>query len=444
MLLRYNVSNFKSIGHSIEFSMFPTDTDIDEKYLQHIDTKAGTWKILKRGGFFGPNASGKTSFIKSIKYARDFVVKGRRSESGTGVSLFRGDFEDLEHKSVFQFMFYMNGEVYEYGFSVDEKQVYEEWLSILTEKDFAPMYTRVTDEKGKTQIEIESKYAYKNSKERNLAEILKESIQEEQRNQLYLYKLYDNGSKRVRDIIDWFKNLQVIFPNTKVRGLPIKMSRDKNFQTFISTSLQKLDTGVAKVSVVNEEIDFREFADKIDMPKEIVHDIEETKNGIVSIQGKYFIFGEKDDSKTVLIQIKFEHFLNGKAIGFNIEDESDGTQRLLDLLPIIFAMDDHSQSIYFVDEIDRSLHTLLSKYLLHQFLIGAEGMSSQMIFTAHDTNLIDLSEFSQNEIWFVEKNKTGETNIKPFSDFQVLEGQDNIKSYLAGRFGAIPVIREEK
>lgn len=442
MLLRFVVSNYKSIGHPVEFSMFPTEENVDKKYLKMIDTKMGTWKILRRGGFFGPNASGKTSFIESLKFARDFIVKGRQSDTGTGINLFKGDFSDLDHKALFQFMFYIDGEVYEYGISMDEVQVYEEWLYILSKKGFIPMYTRITDEKGKTQIEIEAKYANKTSQERKLAEVLKNSIQEEQKNQLYLYKLYDNGSKKIRKIMQWFKNLQVIFPTTTVRGLPLRMSNDRDFQSFVSNSLKKLDTGVANVSVVSDEINFIEFAEKMDLPKEIITDIEEKKNGIISINGKYFIFGKKDIRKTVLIQIKFEHRLNEKSFQFNIEDESDGTQRLLDLLPIIFGMDEKNQAIYFVDEIDRSLHTKLSMYLLSQFMKESNNTFNQIIFTAHDVNLINLDEFSQNEIWFVEKNMMGETKIRPFSDFNIKEGQDVIKSYLAGRFGAVPVIRE--
>ena len=78
-------------------------------------------------------------------------------------------------------MFYLNEEVYEYGFTLDRKQIYEEWLMILTEKDFVPLFTRVTDTNGKTTIDIESKFARKDSKERKLAEVLKDSIQENQK-----------------------------------------------------------------------------------------------------------------------------------------------------------------------------------------------------------------------------------------------------------------------
>lgn len=435
MLLKYIVSNFKSIGHAVEFSMFPTNGGTDDRFLRIIDTRAGKWKVLRRGGFFGPNAAGKSSFIESLAFAKNFVLNGRKSGIGTGIIQFKGNFEELEDISSFQFLFFLNGEVYEYGFSLDRHQVYEEWLMVLTEKDLEPLFTRVTDKDGKTQIDIESGFARDNSKERLLAEALKEGIRENQKNQLFLYKLQDNGVKYAEEIAEWFRKLQIIFPETKVKGLPIRLQQDADFKDFVAESLKKMDTGVFNLSIASDEIDFQEFAEKIDLPHEIVEEIEEIKSGIVSLNGKYFIFAEGEKNRTVMIQIKFEHYLNRKPILFNMEDESDGTQRLLDLLPILFAVRENSPTIYFVDEIDRSLHTKLSQYLLNEFIAGSNNACSQIIFTAHDVNLINMNEFRQDEIWFIEKNNLGESNIRPLSDFNVQKGQDALKAYLSGRFG---------
>ena len=80
---------------------------------------------------------------------------------------------------------------------------------------------------------------------------------------------------------------------------------------------------------------------------------------------------------------------------------------------------------------------------MREFLKGCKDTCSQIVYTAHDVNLIDLKEFGQDEIWFVEKDDRGMSYLKPFSDFQINEGQDALKGYLNGRFGAIPVIRGE-
>lgn len=160
----------------------------------------------------------------------------------------------ISEAQTFQFVFYLDGNVYEYGFSLDRRQIHEEWLMQLTEAGFAPLFTRVTDELAKTEIDIESKFAHKKSKERVLAEVLKESIRENQKNQLFLYELHDNGMKKAERIVEWFKNLQIIFPETKVRALPIRMKDDTALQDYIGEMLRKMDTGVFDVFVASEEI----------------------------------------------------------------------------------------------------------------------------------------------------------------------------------------------
>ena len=193
--MKYSVSNFKSIGHNIEFSMFPLEDSINDNFLSEIETVAGKWKVLKRGIFFGPNASGKTSFISSLEYAKNYVLKGPMSNSLTKVNQFRGDIEELCGLTTFQFLIYVNKQVYTYGFSLDRSYVHEEWLAVLDNNSFQMMYERKTDENKVTTIDIFSKYARRKSKERELAELLKESIKEKQAGQLFLKKLALNSFK---------------------------------------------------------------------------------------------------------------------------------------------------------------------------------------------------------------------------------------------------------
>lgn len=443
MLLRYIVNNYKSIGHDIEFSMFPNEEIVNEDLITTIKTKMGEWNVLRRGAFFGPNAAGKSNFIKSIEFARDYIVEGKKSGKPTGIDQFRGIIPELNNVTTFQFMIYTGGEVYDYGFSLDRTRVCEEWLMILTNKEFVPMFSRITDKDNRTSINITSKFSRKNSNQRELAELLKKSMQENQRNQLFLYKLFDNGVKRVEKIVSWFENVKIIYPNTKLQGLPIKVKKDESFREFLSKNLNILDTGVFNISASAEIIDFKDLADKMEIPKDVINQIEEIRNGIVNLNGKYFIFTE-EKNRTMFVQLKFEHRLNNKICKFNIEDESDGTQRLLDILPILFKMNYNTDKIYFIDELDRSLHTKLSKYILNIFIKNSQDSCSQMVFTAHDINLINLDNFAKEEIWLIEKNQIGETILKPLSDFEIKKDQNMIKDYLNGRFGAVPVIREDK
>lgn len=419
--------------------MFPLEENTDERFLKSITVnKNETWKVLRRGGFFGPNASGKSSFIGSIAFARNLIVNGRKTDRGTRINQFKGDFDDLKGISKFQFVFYHDESVYEYGFSIDRQQIHEEWLMQVVADGFVPLFTRVTDKYGKTMIDIENDFAPESEDDRKLSEVLKLGMQESQKNQLFLYKLCDNGVKRAESIAKWFENLRVILPNSSIRSLPLRMGKNEDFQAFIAEMLRAVDTGVDNIA--SEKMSPHDFVEKMDIEEEELEKIEGISSGTLRIRGKRFGFSEEEKG-LVFFRQKFKHVLNGKTVSFDADDESDGTQRLLDLLPMLYFIRENNNLVFFVDEIDRSLHTKITQFLLDEFVKCCDKTNNQIIFTAHDVNLINTDSFRQEEIWFIEKNSLGESQLRPLSDFDLKEGQDTLKGYLNGRFGGIPTIR---
>ena len=442
MLLKYLVKNYKSIAHPIEYSMFPANENIDNKYVVTINTIQGSWKVLRRGVLLGPNASGKSNFIQSLDFARNFIVEAQKSGSKTGIVQFKGEFADIGKDSTFQFMFYKNENVYEYGFTLDTYRVSEEWLMILDQNTFKPIFQRITSDNDVTSVELSSYLGLKNSKKRRLAELLLETIKKNQRNQLFLYKLSENGFSFAEDIMDWFYKIQIIFPSSKVHMLEMRLMQNEDFARFLSSKLIKYDTGIHKIFAQTKKVQLAQLLKDMDISQEIIDEISEKREGLVNIKGRLFIFNE-ENGEPMLFEMILEHSLAGKSFPFHKDEESDGTQRLLDLLPVLFGLTSKS-SVFFIDEIDRCLHTKLTKTFITDFI--AEEHKNQLIFKAHDVSLINLEALAQDEIWFIEKNRMGESYLKPFSDYAVscdtTDGYSNVKSYLAGRFGAIPVIKE--
>lgn len=363
MLLKYSVSNFKSIGRNIEFSMFPLE-NTDDRFLTEIDTVAGRWKILKRGAFFGPNASGKTSFVKSLAFAKEYVVKGSKNNSIIKSKQFRGNIKELDGITSFEFMLYVDGEVYDYGFSIKNSYVNEEWLMVLSENGFKPLFERKTNRLKNTNIKCKSSNLCQSKRESKLIDVLCESIGENQANSLFLYKLaVDFGYIIPQSIVSWFRNITIIYPDSQIKDLPKIIKYKKDFREFISQNLLILDTGVNSVTTRAKQIDILDFANKFNISEELLNNIQEAQNGFLEINGKLYFFGENKNSMT-MIEIKLEHFLNGKLIPFDIQDESDGTQRLLDILPVLYTLNQQQHSIFIIDELDRSFHTKLSRHFV--------------------------------------------------------------------------------
>ena len=121
--------------------------------------------------------------------------------------------------------------------------------------------------------------------------------------------------------------------------------------------------------------------------------------------------------------------------------ESDGTRRLLKLIPALFGLlNKKADYVFVLDELDRSLHTQLSYKLMELFLENSGNRKSQLIVTTHDTSLLDLDLLRRDEIWLLEKDGHGVSSLFSLEEFKLVDKMNIEKGYLGGRFGAIPIL----
>jgi uncharacterized protein len=130
---------------------------------------------------------------------------------------------------------------------------------------------------------------------------------------------------------------------------------------------------------------------------------------------------------------------DNSSIPLDLAEESDGTRRLLELIPALHDL--HTRdATYFVDEIDRSIHPLLVWKFIEFFLNSCANANRQLIVTTHESNLLDLDLLRRDEIWFAEKDQAGATRLYSMVDFKVRKDHEIRKHYLQGRFGAVPFL----
>ena len=447
MLIQYIVENFMSIEKEVLLNMITEDANVDSNHIRYINAQREVNKgVLRCAAFFGANASGKTNLVKSIDFARSFIVDGIKSSQKIAINQFKLAEKNDEQLSKFQFIIYSDKSVYDYGFQLSKEMVVEEWLYKVNGNGEKPMFERKTDNKGRTDIKIHQALApQKKTKER--LELIKENIGINQKNQLFISKLYENNVSKVVPVVDWFKNLHIIYPGSRYRMLEIKANKDQAFTEYLSDLLNNLDTGIKNVFLDKQTLDLDDNLE--DLPDEAKDRFKESiakmdNKSVLSfeLKNRRFII-VKENGEYKLIKLQTGHKTKGdKTIPFETFEESDGTQRLFDLLPALFDMRSNNR-VYIIDELDRSLHTLLSKNLIKQFINNtAIGINSQLLFTTHDLNLLDLKLLRKDEIWFVEKNNYGASEIWSLSEYDIDTDLAIQKGYLNGRFGAIPFIRE--
>ncbi len=132
---------------------------------------------------------------------------------------------------------------------------------------------------------------------------------------------------------------------------------------------------------------------------------------------------------------------NGTDTEFEFHQESEGSRRVIDLLPAFLRETPFGLNrVYVIDELNRSLHPLLTRKLIEAYLASCDAQSrAQLLFTTHDVSLMDQQMFRRDEIWATEKNSEGNSTLFPFSDYKDIRYDKDIrKSYLQGRLGGVP------
>jgi len=139
--------------------------------------------------------------------------------------------------------------------------------------------------------------------------------------------------------------------------------------------------------------------------------------------------------------ISFHKDIKGQDIKFDMQNESDGTQRSIDLLPAFLDLSTQSSDkVFIIDELDRSLHTLLTRRLLEGYLLACgPKCRSQLLFTTHDVLLMDQDLLRRDEMWVAERDSNGSSTLISFSEYKDVRNDKDIrKSYLQGRLGGVP------
>lgn len=412
MLLSFTVTNFKSLKDTQTLSMVGTSLKGPHKPFALSYPGEGSG-VLPCAIIYGANASGKSNLLDAFIRMKNMVFA-----SYTHTQKYRRlpyhpfllDDEAAQQETVFDISFIQSGIRYDYGFSYNEEKICEEWLFSYPEGRRRKMFER-------KDLEIEFGSSMKGAK-KVLAGFLSNTS-------LFLTVGTQNNHEELSAVSNFFEKTYTSNKITVETAL-LNQSFSKEIIDKRSISfLEAIGTGICQYRVDSSDLS------------------EEKKKTITEVIKLFSKFGElgvtENDFDEKDHQIKLGHKNSeDKVIFFSGDMESAGTRRLLLMLNKIFkALDEGYLAI--IDEIDASLHTYAVEIIVGLFLdpvMNAKG--AQLLATTHDTNLLNTEFVRRDEIWFVEKNRVGESNY--FSLAEIKSRKDEVfeKSYLQGRYGAIP------
>ncbi|MCL1883290.1 MAG: ATP-binding protein [Defluviitaleaceae bacterium] len=419
MLVEFSVENYLSFKDKVTFSMVASDDTCHEE--TNIITLADGKRYLKSAVIYGANASGKSNLMTAMGFMSNFVYlsQERKPDEPINVETFALSANCKNEPTRFDVVFYKGGVKYAYGLTLTAKDVLEEYLY------------RFEGDKQRTIFERENitEYTFNDEYGENEdAQVLEYFRKFTANNKPYLSVAVMLNYTPVMDAYNWIEDLYQytnITPyNILRRGYFDANADSKKADSIVKTAvewLKKVDVGITGIKINEDKELFKD--DYFNNGKYTWDNYVKILNNIISTH-------ESGNGDGVREKVDFKFY----------SSESAGTQTFFSLA-LAIADKMARGGVFLKDELNSALHTLLSKHVVEIFNNADESSQSQLIFTTHDTNLLDLDLFRRDQIWFTEKHPdTGATGIFSLHDFGDRVDVDVEKGYLLGIYGAIPFI----
>lgn len=407
MLIEFSVANFKSIKEKQTLSMVAANW-IKEHPQNVIATH--DQRLLASVGIYGANAAGKSNFIDALLFVEWFVTQSQQKRQQGDVIDKIVPFLFDQHKassfSEFEILFIEGDTRYNYIFAVNEDRVtYERLIAYPKGRQQLWFERTYNDTSGKYQWYFNPTNFKGSGDEKKLWQDTTRD------NSLFLSAAIQCNNDQLAPVFFWFK--EKLVTNQLKKFLPSYTSlqwQEGKMQSEILELVKDADTSIDSIEIIKIPID--------KFPKEMQKEVQAGKLKLLS-----------DD-------IMFKHRGSTRLLSFI--HESDGTRKMFSLAgPIVDVL--QQGKILVIDEIDNSLHPLLVRRLIELFHNKKINQhKAQLVFSTHDTSVLDRHFLRRDQIWFVEKNLENATELYPLSDFKIRNDEAFGKGYLQGRYGAIP------
>lgn len=410
MLIELSIENYRSIKEEVSLNMVSTKDPSFENNL--INT--GVLKdesLLKSAVIYGANASGKTNVLLALNLLQMLVMNSHKYQKGNRLPYFpfKLDKSTLSKPTRIRVVFIKNEIKYLYEISFNTEKIITECLY-----SYPNNYKKIIFERTDTD---NYKFVDDDKKLRLIADRTLQNV-------LYLSKATQENYEIISKVYDWFKDdLNVIGPTDHpgLVNVTAELIKTESMKKLILKALLEADVGIEDIAVNVKKVKIGDLP--TDMPLEI----------------KKIVMRNKEEIEET--EINTMH----KGVNFSLEEESDGTMRFFSLIgPWINAL--KNGNILVVDELDTKLHHLLNVFLIKLFHDPTQNKkNAQLIFTTHNTNLLDIQDiFRRDQIWFTEKKPSGATDLYSLAEYSPRKDKDIKRGYLAGKYGALPFIRENK
>lgn len=423
MLLEFSVENFRSFASEQKLSMSAGRFRSDRLGVVLDSGARNVPHVLRTVGILGANGAGKSSLIRAFEFVRSFVKNSASAgQKGDKINVipFKLDLEFRDKPCHFEISFIFESIEYIYNFAVSKTRVERECLvTRIKNVGLKEIFSRHIGDDGLYKWNL-------NGLPKGTSRLWQRSTRD---NALFLSTAVQLNSKEMAKPFEWITDyLRVIeaedFVSPSFTSHLIKDHVDDGCSTSVLNLLREADLGIRDVQI--DEEDFDEASLPEGMPDEIRKSIIADLKG-ETIYSTKFVHRDRQLSKVL----------------FDLDEESDGTQRLYAMAGPIIGAIEHNETII-IDELEKSLHPLLTRLIIHLFQYPSnKDSTAQLIFTTHDEGLLDAGLLERDQFWLVDKRR-GASELVALNDFKPRKSEAMRLNYLKGRYGAVPAISRVK
>lgn len=422
MIIDFKFKNYLSFADECKFTM---SANSDKSHEDNLILE-GKQRLSKTRIIYGANASGKSSFVSAMRFLSAFIYQSNGMLEKMPIKVMPFKFREncYSMPTEFAIVFLRDGIKYSYQFSCTRERVIDEKLEAFYSSKPTLIFSRKNT----------SDYIF--NKDVKILTDLKEKNLE---NKLFLVTCAAWNYEKIKPVVDYLMNSIETIDNIDLWWhVALEKIVEKNeFASFKAFCLKILSN--ADISISDFEMKTEKF--------------KETQNAAILTKLFNISDAEKNEFTNNFFNLNVYNFttfhdiltdISKNRYNLKLEEESLGTVYLFKYAPILYNVFTEGK-VLIVDEIDKSLHPLLVKYLIKLFLDkDVNKHNAQLVANTHDTNLLDLNIFRRDDIWFTERDyRTGATEMYSLADFSPRLSENIEKSYLLGRYGAIPFIKEE-
>ena len=438
MLLRFIAQNLASFKNAIEFNSFPSS-----KTHSHENHKieCGHATVLRLSAIYGANGAGKSNLIECIQLLKGMVEsEGLSHFSFSESPAFRFDEECLASPSGMAIEFFSNGNVFYYHIEFNTQKVIVEELFLSKKTKDIKLFAR--DDKG---ISINADYMVNASSEQFL-DALNRLVRPDMFLLSFLGKYYPKEMPLASSAFSWFtQSLEIFRPDSIAGFVPHLLDKNPDFEKLVNETIPQMKTGISMLAVKKEVVS----EDEIKGSPELQQIAKRAKvqsgmplSKIDSQSGDTVNYVFENNLLYMKTLVSIHQKLDGTEVEMTMGSESDGTRRLIEYMPLFYAVTKQG-GVYIVDEIERSMHPILIKDII-QKLSESNTAKGQLVFTTHESGLLDQNIFRPDEIWFAQKDSEQATQLYPLSDYNIHKTANIENGYLNGRYGGIPFLSNLK